>query len=62
MSVYTAPSVKPGLFYYFDPIDTLDPDIQKAWQDPARQDEFVANATAAAQKALAEHERASTIR
>ena len=26
--MFTAPSVKPGFFLYFDPIDTLAPEIQ----------------------------------
>src|SRR3954453_161653 len=36
ISVYTAPSVKPGAYFlYFDPIDTLDPDTQARWAIPA---------------------------
>ncbi len=39
ISVYTAPSVKPGQFFmYFDPIDTLKPEIQKAWYDPQKRE------------------------
>jgi lysine 2,3-aminomutase len=35
ISVYTAPSVKPGQYFlYFDPLQDLSPAIQKAWQDP----------------------------
>jgi len=38
ISIYTAPSVKPGkYFYYFDPIDSLTPEFQEMWQDPATQ-------------------------
>ncbi len=33
ISVYTAPSVKPGFFLYFDPIDTLPVDYQRRWAD-----------------------------
>jgi lysine 2,3-aminomutase len=45
ISVYTAPSVKPGAhFMYFDPIDRLDPEIQRAWQDPKAQEQMVQNA------------------
>lgn len=41
ISVYTAPSVKPGQFFlYFDPIDTLKPQIQSDWQDPVKRTEM----------------------
>ena len=34
ISVYAAPSVKEGqLFFYFDPLSALSPDVQAAWQD-----------------------------
>ena len=37
ISVYTAPSVKPGQYFmYFDPIDQLSSDAQRAWLDPVR--------------------------
>jgi lysine 2,3-aminomutase len=48
ISVYTAPAVKPGYFLYFDPIDTLAPEIQARWRDPAAADRMVADAVAAA--------------
>ena len=36
VSVWTAPSVKSGKYFlYFDPIDTLAPDIQARWKIPA---------------------------
>lgn len=41
VSVYTAPSVKPGHFLYFDPIDTLTPEARERWQDPAEQERMV---------------------
>jgi lysine 2,3-aminomutase len=45
ISVYTAPSVKPGKFFlYFDPIDTLSAQAQSRWQLPALQEEMVAEA------------------
>jgi lysine 2,3-aminomutase len=44
ISVYTAPAVKPGYFLYYDPVDTLAPDIQKRWNDPAEADRMVADA------------------
>jgi lysine 2,3-aminomutase len=35
VSVYTAPSVKPGQYFlYFDPLHALSEDIQEAWHDP----------------------------
>lgn len=38
VSVYTAPSVKPGKYFlYFDPLRELDEDIQQDWQDPNKQ-------------------------
>jgi lysine 2,3-aminomutase len=45
VSVYTAPSVKPGkYFFYFDPLAALSEDIQDAWKDPKQQDEMVQQA------------------
>lgn len=50
ISIYTAPCVKPGqYFFYFDPIDQLSPDIQRAWQDPKKREEMKAAALKAAQ-------------
>jgi lysine 2,3-aminomutase len=51
ISVYTAPSVKPGFFLYFDPVDLLSEDVQERWKDPAEQDRMVAEAIAAAEAA-----------
>jgi lysine 2,3-aminomutase len=49
VSVYAAPSVKPGrLFCYFDPIRTLPEDGQARWRDPAEHDRIVEEALAAA--------------
>ncbi len=48
VSVYTAPSVKPGYFLYFDPIDLLAPAVQERWKDPVEQDRMVESAIAAA--------------
>jgi lysine 2,3-aminomutase len=62
ISVFTAPSVKPGFFLYFDPIDTLAPDIQQRWKDPAEQARMVAAATAQAEANMAASARASSIR
>lgn len=45
ISVYAAPSVKPGkAFLYFDPIDKLDPEIQARWAVPELQDRMIHDA------------------
>jgi lysine 2,3-aminomutase len=62
VSVWAAPSVKPGFFLYFDPIDTLAPDIQARWADVAEQDKMVEAAIAAAREQLAATAHASSIR
>jgi len=47
VSVYTAPSVKPGAFFlYFDPLRALSEDIQQAWLDPKKQTEMCEQAIA----------------
>jgi lysine 2,3-aminomutase len=63
VSVWAAPSVKPGqVFLYFDPIDTLAPDIQARWADVAEQDRMIDDAIAAARAQQAATARASSIR
>jgi lysine 2,3-aminomutase len=62
IAVYTAPSVKPGYFLYFDPIDTLAPEIQARWADPAEQQRMIEAGVGAARDAQAANARASTIR
>jgi lysine 2,3-aminomutase len=62
ISVWAAPSVKPGFFLYFDPIDTLAPDIQARWADVAEQDRMVEQAIAAARAQQAATAHASSIR
>ena len=45
ISVYTAPSVKPGKkFLYFDPLHSLDEDARKAWADESRRQGLIDNA------------------
>ena len=61
IAVYTAPSVKSGYFLYFDPIDTLAPEVQARWADQAEQDRMVDDAVAAARAALVANARASSI-
>ncbi len=49
ISVYTAPSVKPGKFFlYFDPVDLLSEAAQKRWADPAQHQVMVDAALKAA--------------
>jgi lysine 2,3-aminomutase len=49
ISVWTAPSVKPGAtFLYFDPIDLLAPDVQARWAVPELADRMIAAALAQA--------------
>lgn len=62
VSVFAAPSVKPGFFLYFDPVDTLSPEVQARWRDPAQQEVMVADAIAAARRQLDATARASSVR
>jgi lysine 2,3-aminomutase len=49
VSVYTAPSVKPGSYFlYFDPIDTLEPEYQRRWSNPVEAEAMVQDALVAA--------------
>lgn len=49
ISVFEAPSVKPGeTFFYFDPIDLLPEEGQRMWADPAERDKMVQEALAVA--------------
>jgi len=46
ISVFTAPSVKPGKkFLYFDPIHSLDPSMQRRWKDKAERKRMIDQAT-----------------
>ncbi len=62
VSVFAAPSVKPGFFIYFDPVDQLSEEVQARWKIPGEQDKMVADAIAAAQAAQADSARASSVR
>ena len=62
ISVFAAPSVKPGFFLYFDPIDTLSPASQARWKDEAERERMIEAAVGAAREAQASNARASTIR
>ncbi len=61
VSVFAAPSVKPGFFVYFDPVDTLAPAIQQRWKDPAEQQKMVDSAIAAAEVTRRETAHASSV-
>ena len=62
ISVYTAPAVKGGYFMYFDPIDTMTPEMQARWQDPAEQDRMVEEALQSARDHDADIAHASSVR
>jgi len=50
ISVYTAPSVKDGFFFYYDPLHALSDDAQARWQDPAERAKMKSAALAAAKQ------------
>jgi lysine 2,3-aminomutase len=62
ISVFAAPSVKPGFFLYFDPVDTLTPAMQARWQDKAEQKVMIDDAVAAAHISVAGSAHASSVR
>ncbi|HET9991575.1 MAG TPA: KamA family radical SAM protein, partial [Kofleriaceae bacterium] len=62
ISVFAAPSVKPGFFLYYDPIDTLAPEIQAKWHDKAEQDKMIESAIRQAKLNTAASARASSVR
>jgi lysine 2,3-aminomutase len=62
ISVFSAPSVKPGFFLYFDPIDTLAPEVQARWKVAAEQDRMVEAAIAQAKANQNASARASSVR
>ncbi len=62
ISVFAAPSVKPGFFLYFDPVDTLTPEFQARWKDKAKQHQMIDAAVAQAQANHSASARASSVR
>lgn len=63
ISVYTAPSVKPGKhFLYFDPVGLLSTEAQARWKDPAEQDRMIEAALEAAKAKQAATASASSVR
>jgi len=62
ISVFSAPSVKPGFFLYFDPIDTLSPEVQERWKTATEQDRMVEAAVSQARQNQIASARASSVR
>jgi hypothetical protein len=60
--VFSSPSVKPGFFLYFDPVDTLSPEYQARWRDVAEQDRMIEDAIARAKASHDASARASSVR
>ena len=53
VSVYTAPSVKPGKFFtYFDPLHSLSESIQQDWRDEQKREQMVQDAMADAMSSV----------
>ena len=49
ISVFTSPSVQADTYYfYFDPLDSLSPEVQKRWQSTSEQEVMMAAALAGA--------------
>lgn len=61
ISVFAAPSVKPGYFLYYDPIDRLAPEAQARWADPVEHQHMIDAALKDAGIAAREAARASSI-
>ena len=58
ISVYSAPSVKPGkLFLYFDPVDRLAPEFQARWADKTQQQVMINDALEAGRAGLGDSSR-----
>ena len=52
IALFTSPAVRPGeLFYFYDPIDTLEPEQQRRWRDPDERKAMIHSATDAAEAA-----------
>jgi lysine 2,3-aminomutase len=47
VAVFTSPAVKPGAkFLYFDPLQTLSPDVRRRWSNPIERDQIITTALA----------------
>ena len=55
ISVYTAPAVKDGFFFYYDPISVLPAESQRRWADPIERRKMIITATTAAQDNVEQH-------
>jgi lysine 2,3-aminomutase len=62
ISVFSAPSVKPGFFLYYDPIDTLAPEVQARWMDAVEKERMIEDAIGKAQASQDATARASSVR
>ena len=62
ISVFSAPSVKPGFFLYFDPVDTLSPAYQAKWKDAAAREVMIEEAVERATANSQASARASSVR
>jgi lysine 2,3-aminomutase len=62
ISVYSAPSVKPGFFLYFDPIAQLPAEGRERWKDPAEQTRMVDTAIKTARAKQRRSAPASSVR
>jgi lysine 2,3-aminomutase len=61
IAVYTAPSVKPGLFLYFDPLSLLSEGARHRWSVPAERRQMVADAVCVARANAEAHRAASAV-
>lgn len=53
ISVYQAPSVKPGEFFlYFDPLHSLSTAVQRRWADPSEHEQMISAALAKAKERI----------
>ncbi|HUR44731.1 MAG TPA: KamA family radical SAM protein [Candidatus Saccharimonadales bacterium] len=53
IAIFSSPSVKPGaLFHYFDPLRTLDPEVQARWQRPCESRKMIEQALAVARERM----------
>ncbi|MCI0538528.1 MAG: hypothetical protein L0Z50_25250, partial [Verrucomicrobiales bacterium] len=49
IAVFTSPSVKPGAYFlYFDPLRTLDEEVQQRWQIASERSQMIGEALASA--------------
>ncbi len=61
VSVYTSPAVKPGFFFYFDPLHALSEDVQRRWEDAGERRGMLESALTAARAQVRAHGRTGHI-